>query len=202
MNLIDDVLERFPASKPALVEITRDGERRVWHFGELIARSAGLSGAFAARGVGRGDVVMTLVGNRVEWVLALLACWRMGAIALPCNTQLRRHDLDVRVGHAGPSLCVGEEEALAELPDGVPFMTMADLAGVMDEERPQEPPAEVVDLDPGDSALDRLHVRHDGRAARGAPHPALSGRPARPGRTLAGGSRRRPGVGYDRDRVV
>jgi acyl-coenzyme A synthetase/AMP-(fatty) acid ligase len=153
VNLIDDVLERFPASKPALVEITRDGERRVWHFGELIARSAGLSGAFAASGVGRGDVVMTLVGNRVEWVLALLACWRMGAIALPCNTQLRRHDLDVRVDHAGPSLCVGEEDALAELPDGVPFMTMADLAKVMDEERPQEPPAEVVDLDPDDPAL-------------------------------------------------
>ena len=58
--------------------------------------SAGLSGALAARGVGRGDVVMTLVGNRVEWVLAMLACWRMGAVALPCNTQLRRHDLELR----------------------------------------------------------------------------------------------------------
>ena len=96
MNLIEDLLERFPASKPALLAISRDGERRVWHFGELIAMSAGLSGAFAARGVGRGDVVMTLVGNRVEWVLSLLACWRMGAIALPCNTQLRRHDLELR----------------------------------------------------------------------------------------------------------
>ena len=36
---------------------------------------------------------MTLVGNRIEWVLTLLACWRMGAVALPCNTQLRRQDL-------------------------------------------------------------------------------------------------------------
>ena len=68
----------------------------MWHFGELVAMSAGLSGAFAARGVGRGDVVMTLVGNRVEWVLSLLACWRMGAVALPCNTQLRRADLELR----------------------------------------------------------------------------------------------------------
>jgi acyl-coenzyme A synthetase/AMP-(fatty) acid ligase len=41
----------------------------------------------AARGVGRGDVVMTLVGNRIEWVLAMLSCWRMGAIALPCSTR-------------------------------------------------------------------------------------------------------------------
>ena len=83
MNLIADLLERFPASKPALLVLDREGVRRVWHFGELIAMSAGLSGAFAARGVGRGDVVMTLVGNRLEWVLSLLACWRMGAVALP-----------------------------------------------------------------------------------------------------------------------
>ena len=49
MNLIEDLLERFPASGPALVTISAGGQRRVWHFGELIARSAGLSGA-----LGRG----------------------------------------------------------------------------------------------------------------------------------------------------
>jgi acetyl-CoA synthetase len=153
VNFIEDVLERFPAARPALVTISRQGERRIWGFGELIARSAGLSGAFAARGVGRGDVVMMLVGNRIEWVLAMLACWRMGAIALPCNTQLRRHDLELRVRAASPVLCLGEEELLGQLPDGMPCMTMADLAAVMDEERPQEPPVNPVDLDPNDGAL-------------------------------------------------
>jgi acyl-coenzyme A synthetase/AMP-(fatty) acid ligase len=153
VNFIEDVLERFPSAHPALVTISREGKRRVWGFGELIARSAGLSGAFAARGVRRGDVVMTLVGNRIEWVLAMLACWRMGAIALPCNTQLRRHDLELRVNAAGPVLCVGEEEPLGELPDGVPSMTMADVATVMDEERPQEPPADMADLGADDGAL-------------------------------------------------
>jgi acyl-coenzyme A synthetase/AMP-(fatty) acid ligase len=153
MNLIVDLLERFPASKPALVTVSRDGERRVWHFGELIARSAGLSGAFAARRVGRGDVVMTLVGNRVEWVLALLACWRMGAIALPCSTQLRRADLEHRIAVASPSLCVGEEELLAEMPGGVPCLTMGEVARVLDEDRAQEPPVDPADLGPDDGAL-------------------------------------------------
>ena len=153
MNFIEDVLERFPASRPALVTISADGERSVWHFGELIARSAGLSGAFAARGVRRGDVVMTLVGNRAEWVLSVLACWRMGAVALPCNTQLRRGDLELRTEAAQPALCVGVEELLAELPEVVPAMTLADVAEVMDEERPQEPPAELARLEPDDPAL-------------------------------------------------
>ena len=67
------------------------------------ARSAGLAGALEARGVSRGDVVMTLIGNRAEWVLAMLACFRIGAVALPCNTQLRRADLAHRIAVADPA---------------------------------------------------------------------------------------------------
>jgi acyl-coenzyme A synthetase/AMP-(fatty) acid ligase len=153
VNFVAELIERHPASKPALVAISREGERRLWHLGELGARAAGLSGAFAARGVGRGDVVMTLVGNRVEWVLSLLACWRMGAVALPCNTQLRRRDLEHRIGAANPALCVGEEELLGEMPGGVECLTMAEVTAALDEDRPQETPADIADLDPDDPAL-------------------------------------------------
>ncbi len=153
MNFIEDVLEQSPASRLGVVAVDGEANRRDWYFGELIACSAGLSGAFAARGVKRGDVVMTLVGNRIEWVLSLLACWRMGAVALPCSTQLRRADLEHRVVAANPALCVGEEDLLAELPDGVPAMTMAEVAAVLDEDRPQETPASVEPMDPGDPAL-------------------------------------------------
>jgi acetyl-CoA synthetase len=153
VNFVDDVMERSPASRLGIVAIGADGSRRDWHFGELIARSAGLSGAFAARGVGRGDVVMTLVGNRIEWALSLLACWRMGAVALPCNTQLRRHDLELRVGAAAPKLCVGEERLLGELPPGVPAMTLAEVGDVLDEDRDQETPAAVEEMESEDPAL-------------------------------------------------
>jgi acyl-coenzyme A synthetase/AMP-(fatty) acid ligase len=153
VNLIEDLMERSPASRLGVVAVDGEANRRDWYFGELIACSAGLSGAFAARGVMRGDVVMTLVGNRIEWVLTLLACWRMGAVALPCNTQLRRADLELRVAAANPKLCVGEEELLAELPDGVATMNMAEVTDVLDEDRPQETPAPVAAMDPEDPAL-------------------------------------------------
>jgi acetyl-CoA synthetase len=152
VNFIEDVVERFPAARRALIEVAADGSRRVHHFGELFARSAGLSGAFAARGVERGDVVMTLVGSRPEWVLAMLACWRMGAVALPCNPQLRRKDLELRAGAANPKLCVGEARYLSELPDGIPYMDMDDLARVLDEDLDQETPAALADLAPIDPA--------------------------------------------------
>jgi acyl-coenzyme A synthetase/AMP-(fatty) acid ligase len=153
VNFVEDVLERSPASRLGIVAVDAEGNRRDWYFGELIACSAGLSGAFAARGVKRGDVVMTLVGNRAEWVLSLLACWRMGAVALPCSTQLRRQDLALRVAAADPKLCVGEDGLLAELPDGVETMTMDEVAAALDEDRPQETPTAVEAMDPEDPAL-------------------------------------------------
>jgi acyl-coenzyme A synthetase/AMP-(fatty) acid ligase len=152
VNFIEDVVEGFPASRPALIEVNAEGERRVHHFGELFARSAGLSGAFAARGVRRGDVVMTLAGSRVEWVLTLLACWRMGAVALPCNPQLRRKDLELRARAAAPKLAVGAARYLGELPDGIAYMDMDELGRVFDEDLPQKTPAAIEHLDPDDPA--------------------------------------------------
>jgi acyl-coenzyme A synthetase/AMP-(fatty) acid ligase len=148
-----ELMEGSPASRLGIVAVDAEGNRRDWYFGELIACSAGLSGAFAARGVKRGDVVMTLVGNRIEWVLSLLACWRMGAVALPCSTMLRRQDLALRVAAAEPKLCVGEDSLLAELPDGVATMTMDEVAAALDEDLPQETPTPVEVMDAEDPAL-------------------------------------------------
>ena len=153
MNFVEDVMERAPASTLGIVAIDAFGTRREWHYGELVARSAGLSGAMAALGVGRGDAVMTLVGSRIEWVLAMLACFRMGAVAMPCNPQLRRKDLEIRVQAGNPKLCIGEQELLGELPGGIPTMTMAEVAAALDEDRPQETPAELAELDPEDPAV-------------------------------------------------
>ncbi len=153
MNFIEDVLEPNPAARPALVTVAEDGARHIWSYGELTARSAGLSGALVAQGVRRGDVVMTLIGNRAEWVLAMLACFRIGAVVLPCNTQLRRKDLEHRVGVANPALAIGEQRFLGELPGGVPHWTLEDVARILDEDEAQAPPAEPSELAPGDPAL-------------------------------------------------
>jgi acetyl-CoA synthetase len=153
VNFIEDVIQRFPFGRAALLALDADGERRVWHFSELFAMSAGLSGGMAARGVERGDVVMTLAGSRIEWVLAMLACWRMGAVAMPCNPQLRRGDLRLRIEVAKPRLCIGEERYLSEMPDGVPCLDMEEVDRILDEDHRQEPPAGAVDLDPSDPAV-------------------------------------------------
>lgn len=153
MNFIEDVIERFPFSREAVIEIDSQGKRHVHHFSELFARSLGLSGALLSLGVRRGDVVLMLLGNRIEWVIAMLACFRMGAIALPCSVQLRRQDLEYRIRVANPKLAIGEPELLAELPEGLPYLDLEDMQRVFDEDLPQETPAEAADLAPEDPAL-------------------------------------------------
>jgi acyl-coenzyme A synthetase/AMP-(fatty) acid ligase len=115
MNFARDVLDRLPAGDLALLELARAGSRREWTFGEIADRSARLAGALRARGIARGDVVMTLIGNRPEWAIAMCACFRIGAVALPCTEQLRAKDLRLRIAVARPSLIVADERNRAEL---------------------------------------------------------------------------------------
>jgi acyl-coenzyme A synthetase/AMP-(fatty) acid ligase len=110
MNFARDVVDAAPPDRRALVEIRRGGSRKEWSFGEVADRSARLAATFATRhGVQQGDVVMTLIGNRPEWVLAMVACFRIGAVALPCNEQLRAKDLRHRLAVANPKLILADE---------------------------------------------------------------------------------------------
>jgi acyl-coenzyme A synthetase/AMP-(fatty) acid ligase len=115
VNFARDVLDPLPPEHPALIELARDGTRRVWSFAEIEDRSARLAGTLARHGVSRGDVVMTLIGNRPEWVLGMLACFRLGAVVLPCTEQLRAKDLRLRLEVARPSVVLADERNHAEL---------------------------------------------------------------------------------------
>jgi acyl-coenzyme A synthetase/AMP-(fatty) acid ligase len=115
VNFAREVVDRAPPGSLALVELPREGERREWTFGEVAERSARLAGTLRLRGVDRGDVVMTLIGNRPEWVASMVACFRIGAVVLPCTEQLRAKDLRLRIEVARPRLIIADERNRAEL---------------------------------------------------------------------------------------
>ncbi len=150
MNFSRDVVDGAPPSALALVALARDGARSEWSFGEVAEASARAAGALAARGVGRGDVVMTLVGNRPEWVLAMLACFRIGAVALPCTEQLRAADLRARLDVARPRLIVCDERNAGVLGEAAPD---ADVLLVPGAELTAAAPHPPVELEPEDPCL-------------------------------------------------
>jgi acyl-coenzyme A synthetase/AMP-(fatty) acid ligase len=115
MNFARDVVDAADPARVALVELARDGSRREWTFADVAERSARLAGTLVARGIGRGDVVLTLVGNRPEWVLTMVACFRIGATVLPCTEQLRAKDLRLRLDAVDPKLVIADERNAEQL---------------------------------------------------------------------------------------
>ena len=95
MNFAGDVVDQLPRSpRPGRARSRRRATRVEFWRSDRAQRPTGRR---AGRGVRRGDVVMTLIGNRADWVFAMVACFRIGAVALPCTEQLRAKDLRLRI---------------------------------------------------------------------------------------------------------
>jgi acetyl-CoA synthetase len=150
VNFTSDVLARADPHALALVELTREDTRREWSFGEVAERSARFAGGLEALGVRRGDVVMTLIGNRAEWVLSMLACFRIGAVVLPCTEQSRAKDLRLRIAVARPALIIADQRNRDELEAAAGSVA---IAYVPDERLFAAEPAPIADLEERDPCL-------------------------------------------------
>jgi acyl-coenzyme A synthetase/AMP-(fatty) acid ligase len=150
VNFARDVVSSAEPRRTALVVLSGEGERREISFAEVADRSARLAGTLAAHGVRPGDVVMIVIGNRPEWVYAMVACFRLGAVALPCTEQLRPGDLRARMEAAKPRAAVADER-------DAPAVEAAGFDGpllvVPDPRVFEADPAPAAELEPEDPAL-------------------------------------------------
>ena len=148
-NFAVDVVERAPPDRLALVALARDGARSEWSFGAVARAARTLAAHLHDLGVRCGDTVLTLVGNQPDWVAALVACFRQGYVALPCNEQLRAKDLRLRLAICPPAalVCDGRNERV--LTDAGWSGPTIFVPGVADwRPRDPPPPAALSPLDP------------------------------------------------------
>jgi acyl-coenzyme A synthetase/AMP-(fatty) acid ligase len=150
MNFARDAVDAAPPERRAIVEITRDGERREYTFAQVSDRSARLAQTLTEQGIRKGDVVLTLIGNRPEWVFAMVACFRIGATVLPCNEQLRAHDLRHRLHTALPKLILADERNTQELERANPASTVLTIP---EDRIYADTPAPAAELQPVDPCL-------------------------------------------------
>ena len=102
---------------------------RTLTYGQVDARAAALTAALSELGIERGDRVAINLPNCPEWVIALLAIARLGAVVVPVNPRLNYHELKYQLRHAevvtvvtverwnGVDFLQLFEDVLAELPD-------------------------------------------------------------------------------------
>src|ERR1700682_2299996 len=78
-----------------------DDDRLALTNAEFATRVRAAAEAVRDRGVGTGDVVATLLPNRVELVVAMFAAWRVGAALTPINPALTEGEAAFQIQDSG-----------------------------------------------------------------------------------------------------
>ena len=86
----------------------RDGTRSLTNAGLLECVRA-VAGQLHELGVGAGDVVAVKLRNRVEFVVVLFACWRLGAIVTPVNPSMTEAEVVRQLEASGARLLVVDD---------------------------------------------------------------------------------------------
>ena len=83
--------------------------------GELEEQATRLGGALQAVGVRKGDRVAIILPNCVEYVVAIFALARIGAVQVPINTFLRGDFLRHQIGESQASVVIADELGIRQL---------------------------------------------------------------------------------------
>lgn len=119
-------------------------DERTFTWRELDERTDLLAAGLAARGVGKGDRVAVLMGNRSEWVELTVALLKLGALTVPLNTRYSAPEVAYVVRDAGARLAVTEDALAAGMSvaadevDGLEICTAERLDQLRS---PDDPPA-------------------------------------------------------------
>lgn len=90
--------------RPAITD-----EHRTVTRAELDALATRVAHAFAGLGAGPGDLVTIALPNSVEFVAAVIACWKLGAVPQPVSYAAPAREVDQIVELAGSRIVLGAE---------------------------------------------------------------------------------------------
>jgi len=123
LNNLRSLLEDRVAATPNKDFLFSEADGRRFTYSEFNIIVNRVSAMLRQRGIKKGDVVSLLMPNSAEYIIAYLACWKIGAIAGPVNSLLKPHEMVFILGNSeAKALLVNSEfvesinEIRAELP--------------------------------------------------------------------------------------
>ncbi|MGH2938429.1 MAG: AMP-binding protein [Solirubrobacterales bacterium] len=124
LNIATLCADRHPPRDVALIDITDEGQRAEYTFGQLSDCSRRLANALRERmGIDEGDRVGIVLPQCLEVGLTHLAVFRLGAVALPLSGLFGPDALAYRLG---------DSEAKAVITDGAHLELVAEVAAQTD----------------------------------------------------------------------
>ncbi|MGE0853907.1 MAG: class I adenylate-forming enzyme family protein [Gammaproteobacteria bacterium] len=126
---IDAMFRGAVARDPAGIAVV-DGKRRM-SYAELDDTVDRVAGNLAELGVGKGDRLAILLGNRTAFVETCLACARLGAVQVPINIRQRKPENEYVLAHCGAVAAIYEADLAPQIPDAksVPAMRLRFAVG-------------------------------------------------------------------------
>jgi acetyl-CoA synthetase len=91
------------------------GLERAYSYWDLQQAANRLSNTLAALGVGRGERVALILPQRPETVITYLACFQMGAIAVPLSFLFGPEALEYRLVNSGAKVAIVDPDTLPNL---------------------------------------------------------------------------------------
>ncbi|MBW6423812.1 AMP-binding protein [Rhizobium sp. XQZ8] len=119
-NMGETVSDAWAARDPdriCLQHFSPDGNHLSLSYGELAGRSASLANAFMGLGLRRGDRIALLLPQSFETVIAHVAIYKMGGIALPLALLFGAEALEYRLKASGATAIVTNAFGLSRLAD-------------------------------------------------------------------------------------
>lgn len=102
VDFLDRAIEAFP-HKPAVI-----WRGRTWDYGQFGGIVAAMAEALRAHGVGEGDVVAVMSGNRPEMLAAHYAIPAVGATLNALNTRLDQEVVEYILSHSGARVVLAD----------------------------------------------------------------------------------------------
>jgi len=125
-NFARDVIDALaPSGRRGLVFVDPAGARTEFTFAQIADASQRWAAALRDAGVAHGDRVVVILPKSPEWLFAMLALLRLGAVAIPGAEQLRTKDVLFRAVHGDATTVISHVSNAAEV-DGI----RADAPGV------------------------------------------------------------------------
>lgn len=112
---VSDDWARHHPDRVCLEHFSADGHHASMTYGQLSAQSSAFAHALAGLGIVRGDRVALLLPQSFETVIAHVAIYKMGAIALPLALLFGVEALEYRLHAAGAKAIVTNDFGLARL---------------------------------------------------------------------------------------
>lgn len=121
---LGDILADAPASKTAIVDLSKEGPERFFSYGKLDELSDAVARGLARLGLPSGSVIAVDLQNRAEYLAIVFGIQRAGHVAMPVNYKLPDATLGYILEDSGAASAFVDESRSGSYPERLPRVVL------------------------------------------------------------------------------